>query len=208
MQTDGQLAVTLPRFASERHARSLVDDSRPAIRSWRLKHAKNIEPRLDGERVGQSHVLKFIPSETAKTTVRLHELTIEVSLAATAQPTDVSVQKQVHTYVMKALQKEARAYLPRRLRYLADQYGFRYEKVRFGTPKGRWGSCSSSGTISLNVSLMALEPALIDYVLTHELCHTKHMNHSSDFWKSVETFMPNYKALRKQLKTIQPTISV
>lgn len=208
MQPNGQLAVTLPRFASERHARDLIDSSRPAIRSWRAKHSKNNAPHTDGERIGQSHTLAYIRSEQATTHARLHGLTIEIMLAADAEPTDSAVQDIVQPYILKALQKEARAFLPRRLRYLADMHGFHYEKIRFGTQKGRWGSCSSNGTISLNVGLMALDPELIDYVLIHELCHTKNMNHSAQFWSSVEQCLPDYKARRKRLKTEQPTVSV
>lgn len=208
MQADGQLVVTLPRFASERRAQDLVEQSRPAIRSWRAKHIRNTALHEDGERIGQSHSLKFIQTNRQTTVAKLTNLTLEVELAYGANPHDHDVQQLLQPLIMKALQKEARAYLPRRLSYLAEQYGYEYVNVRYGTQKGRWGSCSNKGTISLNVGLMALAPELIDYVLTHELCHTKHMNHSSNFWAAVETCLPNYKTLRKRLKTEQPAVSV
>ena len=141
-----------------------------------------------------------------ETTVKTSGLVISVEYPETLFHTDAKVQRALRPHLQKALQKEARAYLPRRLSYLADKYGFRYERIRYGTQKGRWGSCSSSGTISLNVGLMLLEPELIDYVLVHELCHTKQMNHSANFWSSVESCIPDYKERRKILKTKNPTL--
>lgn len=208
MQADGQLVVTLPRFAAAHHAKELIDSSRSAIRSWRTKRATKTTTYQAGDRIGQSHILECSTSTSEQSSVRLRGLAVEVRLAQTANLHDPDIQQLIRPFVAKALQKEARAYLPRRLRYLADQYGFLYNKVRFGTQKGRWGSCSSSGTISLNVGLMALNPELIDYVLIHELCHTTHMNHSANFWSLVESCLPDYKVRRKRLKTEQPVVTV
>ena len=203
MQVDGELVVTMPPYGSERHAIDLIDQSRAAIRTWRAKHA-NEPPLGDGDLIGQSHKLRILPSTTSQTTARVKDLVLEVYLAGGQSPSDREVQKIINTQVAKILQKEARAYLPRRLEYLSERYGLHYKSVRFGTQKGRWGSCSTTGTISLNVGLMALDPEIIDYVLTHELCHTRHMNHSADFWALVEQYIPDYKARRKRLKSIQP----
>lgn len=206
MNDDGTLVVTLPRFASLRHAEELIESSRPEIRKWRSKYAKKVSVFNDGDKIGQSHTVKFIPSPRTTPSVTTHGLTITVEYPETLFHTDTKVQKALKPHLEKALQKEARAYLPRRLRYLADTYGFSYARVRYGTQKGRWGSCSSRGTISLNVGLMLLEPELIDYVLIHELCHTKQMNHSDRFWRLVESCLPDYKARRKILKSQHPTL--
>lgn len=208
MQSDGQLVVTLPQFAAERHALELINSSRIAIRSWREKHTAKIVSYAHGDRIGQSHTIEYHATANTHSSAKLRGLTLEVQLAGGANLHDADVQQLIRPLIGKALQKEARAYLPRRLSYLADQHGFTYKKIRFGTQKGRWGSCSSSGTISLNIGLMALDTKLIDYVLIHELCHTKHMNHSTGFWSLVESCLPEYKACRKQLKTEQPTITM
>lgn len=205
MQENGVLSITMPRFASTIHAHKLIEASRPQIRHWKEKSIDNIQVFEHGDQIGRSHTIHFEPYEGLTAKVTTKELVIAVKYPKNMSPRDPAVQASVKPAIKKALQKEARAYLPRRLSYLAEKYDFKYERVRYGTQKGRWGSCSSSGTISLNVGLMLLDIDLIDYVLIHELCHTKQMNHSSDFWSLVEDCLPDYKIRRKTLKSKKPT---
>lgn len=206
MESDGRLVITLPRFASLKHAEKMVDTSRDSIRRWQKKHAAKTIVFQNDDRIGQSHTVKFTPMPIDQTKIRIDNLVINVQHPGDLPSDHQTIQQYLREYVLKALQKEARAYLPRRLRYLAEHFGFDYERVRFGTQKGRWGSCSSKGTISLNVSLMMLDLDLIDYVLVHELCHTKNMNHSLSFWESVEKCLPDYKDRRRRLKAEQPNL--
>jgi predicted metal-dependent hydrolase len=85
------------------------------------------------------------------------------------------------------------------LRQLAVQGGFSFSRLRIRRQRTRWGSCSSRGTLSLNVCLAFLEPAVVRYLLVHELCHTRHMNHSKRFWALVEQHEPDYRQLNRQL---------
>lgn len=105
---------------------------------------------------------------------------------------------------IKALRARAKAWLPRRLAVLAFKRGFVYSGVRLGFQRTRWGSRSSSGTISLNIGLMNVPVELRDYVIWHELSHTKHMNHGPDFWEEVAKHDPDFKAHRKELKNYSP----
>lgn len=206
MDSTGSVSITLPRFASVKHAASLLESSRASIRKWREKHARNTVVFTSGDKVGHSHTIHFSQVDQTKISVTIKDLDIQVRLPLGKRADGPAVQRTVRPYIMKALQKEARAYLPRRLKYLAEQCGFTYARTRFGTQKGRWGSCSSTGTISLNVALMMLSHELIDYVLIHELCHTKQMNHSPNFWKLVEQCLPDYKERRRAIKKYQPFV--
>jgi len=90
----------------------------------------------------------------------------------------------------------AREYLPARVGELAAVHGFRYQKVRVKNQKTRWGSCSSRGNINLNLRLMMAPDAAIDYVIVHELCHLRVLNHSPAFWSLVESCLPDYRRWR------------
>ncbi len=100
----------------------------------------------------------------------------------------------------KRYREAAKEYFPKRADYYAQQLGVSYERIRIAGQKTRWGSCSSKGTLSFNWKLMLAPPKVLDYVVVHEICHLKEMNHSPRFWRLVEELMPDYKEYRKWLK--------
>ncbi len=89
--------------------------------------------------------------------------------------------------------QQAKRYLPQRLTALARQHGFAYKALRIKNQKTRWGSCSAKGNINLNLRLMMAPPAAIDYVILHELCHTRELNHGAAFWAQVARCCPGYQ---------------
>ena len=97
-------------------------------------------------------------------------------------------------------------YLPYRLEYFAKLYNYHYARIRFSHANTRWGSCSSNGTISLNIGLMNLPEKLRDYVLIHELAHLNHMDHSKAFWAEVASHDKNYRDHRRRLKNYSPGV--
>ncbi|MDJ0760338.1 MAG: SprT family zinc-dependent metalloprotease [Woeseiaceae bacterium] len=97
------------------------------------------------------------------------------------------------------LRSEARRTLEPQLELLSDLTGNAYKKLQIRGQKTCWGSHSSTGTISLNYSVLFLAPELVRYLLVHELCHAKHMNHSASYWSLVGRFEPDYKALDRRL---------
>jgi predicted metal-dependent hydrolase len=86
-----------------------------------------------------------------------------------------------------------------RLQQLAQSFGFDFDRLQIRRQRTRWGSCSSSGTISLNVCSLFLRAEVLHYLMIHELCHTRHMNHSQRFWSLVEQCEPGYRQLDKEL---------
>ena len=112
--------------------------------------------------------------------------------------------QRTRDYQKKILMKKAREYLPYRLEYYANLYGYSYGKCRLTHANTRWGSCSSNKTISLNIGLMKLPEVLRDYVILHELAHLNHMDHSRAFWAEVGTHDKRYKIHEKKLKQFNP----
>lgn len=94
----------------------------------------------------------------------------------------------------------AREYFPKRAAYFQPLTGGNYSRITIRDQKTRWGSCSTKGTLSFNWRLMLAPPAVLDYVVVHELCHLTHMNHSAAFWALVESVCPDYRIHRKWLK--------
>jgi predicted metal-dependent hydrolase len=89
--------------------------------------------------------------------------------------------------------------LGRELGQLAQRGGFEYSRLQVRLQRTRWGSCSASGTISLNVCVLFQPADVMRYLLVHELSHTRHMNHSRRFWALVESIEPDYQSLDRQL---------
>lgn len=90
-------------------------------------------------------------------------------------------------------------YIPKRVEYFAAIVGVNYGRITIRNQKTRWGSCSSRGNLNFNCLLMLTPSDIIDYVIVHELCHRKVMNHSPKFWSEVEKVLPDYKIRRKWL---------
>lgn len=94
----------------------------------------------------------------------------------------------------------ARQVLPRKAERFASVLGVRYGRITIRRQRTRWGSCSARGDLSLNCLLMLAPERVQDYVVVHELCHRKHMDHSPRFWAEVERVMPDWRESRRWLR--------
>ena len=95
---------------------------------------------------------------------------------------------------------KAKIFLINKLEELTDKFNFSYNKVSIRNQKTRWGSCSSKNNISLNCNLINLPGKLINYVLLHELVHTRVKNHGADFWQEMGKYLEDPRALNKELR--------
>ena len=202
---DGSLRASIPYYSPEFAVRRLVNGSRDEIRKMLATHnAKN--SYQDGDLIGKTHTLflRKFSGEEIKISNEGNQILVQIPQELAFE--NQLVQSEIRKTVSKILRKQAKAYLPRRIDFLAEKYGFSFEKLRFSHTGTRWGSCSSSGTISLNIALMNLPHHLIDYVIIHELCHTRQMNHSFKFWQEVEKYCPDYKKYVQEIKQFSPSI--
>lgn len=201
---DGRLRVTMPSYAPLLAAKTVIKTSRLQIRKLLDQHQSQFSYTKD-QQIGKSHSL-IIHSTAGATTVKTASTHIIASINENEDIAAAANQQLIRQKIIAALRKEAKSYLPRRLSFLAEEHGFSFKRTKITHASSRWGSCSSTGTISLNIGLMNLPFELIDYVIIHELCHTRHMNHSASFWREVAQFDPGYKIHRAELKRYSPHI--
>ena len=143
--------------------------------------------------------LKDIESFVRKNSAWLkkHLAQVEKNLAAdAASPVQPLTMDEI-----RALADQAMRVIPARVAHFAPLVGVRYGRITIRNQKTRWGSCSSKGNLNFNCLLMLAPPEVLDYVVVHELCHRKEMNHSPRFWAEVAKIIPDYKKYESWLKT-------
>ena len=101
---------------------------------------------------------------------------------------------------LQDLARQASQTLPQRAAFYAQRLGVTYGRITIRSQRTRWGSCSAKGNLNFNCLLMRAPVRVQDYVVVHELCHRKHMNHSPAFWAEVAGILPDYAAQRAWLK--------
>lgn len=131
---------------------------------------------------------------------------ILVSYPAHKPETDAAVQQFIRQAIEATYRLEAKAYLPDRVAYFARKFGFTYTKVVIKKASTRWGSCSATNNINLNLHLMRLPEALRDYVILHELAHTVEKNHGPSFWALLDRISGNARGLDRQMRAYRINI--
>lgn len=185
------LIVVLPKRASNKDALKILNDKS----DWIKKHLSELERKKEkyfycGRKIDMEVQYDIFRK---KTSIKYEGRRLLISV-----PQNYSGSGS--EFYLEWLKEKAENYIPGRVKYFSDEYGFKYRKIKIRNQKTRWGSCTSKGNLSFNAKLMSLNKRLIDYVVIHELCHLKEMNHSKKFWRRVEEIMPDYKELKKKLK--------
>ena len=116
------------------------------------------------------------------------------AIAAAPRPEALTAEE------LQSLAKEAAKTIPERVAHFAPLVGVNYGRITIRSQHTRWGSCSAKGNLNFNCLLMLASPEVRDYVVIHELCHRKELNHSPAFWAQVERLCPDYRTHRKWLK--------
>ena len=149
--------------------------------------------------------LKLETSPLKNFTVSMRDETVVIACPAHADFTTDRVQTLVKNAVMRAMRKKAEEYLPPLVQYWSSLFDLPYNKVTISKARSRWGSCSSKRDISLSFYLMLLPAHLMDYVILHELAHTREINHGPEFWELLNQLTDGKAlALRKELRMHRP----
>ncbi|HVX57231.1 MAG TPA: SprT family zinc-dependent metalloprotease, partial [Candidatus Saccharimonadales bacterium] len=203
VNAEGTVRVSIPAWAPYSAGLNFARSRR----SWILAQRTPDRGLADGQPIGKAHHLQFMPKAgLAKPSGRVRAGAVVVSHPPELPAGDPAVQAAARKAAVRALRAQAEQLLPQRLAALAKMHDFSYGAISVKQLKSRWGSCDQHGNISLNLFLMQLPWECIDYVLLHELTHTRIMRHGPDFWKAMEALQPDVKVLRKRLRGYQPVL--
>jgi predicted metal-dependent hydrolase len=173
---------------------------------WIVKHQERFRERpvaiprtyADGEQLlllGGQYILRVREGKALGVSSRAHDLIVTVRDAAETDQVRAQLAKWYRAVATEVFTQFLADCFP-----LVQPFGVSYPPLRIRVMKSRWGSCNSRGTVTLNVQLVQAPPVLINYVMIHELCHLKHMNHSPAYYALLESILPNYKVLRQTLR--------
>ena len=200
---NGQIKVTMPPWAPYKIALDFVSSKK----DWIKVHKPPTQYLQHERRVGKAHQLVFVPSiKSTRPSSRLKDNQIRITLPAHLDPNSRQSQRTAHKAIERALTEEAAQLLPSRLQKLARQHNFTYKELRIKRLTSRWGSCDQNANITLNCYLMQLPWRLIDYVLLHELTHTKIMAHGPNFWNELDKSVSNLPDIRKEMREHRPSL--
>ncbi len=193
---DGGIKILSPAGIPEEQLLHLVRDNRPLLDRLRRRAAKLNASRLRAE---------FTPG--ARFLLWGREYPLKFSHRVTAFDEAFIIPAGKETEVFAALERFYRRALGRyvdgRIREFSTASGLKFSRIRISGAETRWGSCSSSGTISFSWKLAQCPTRLIDYVIWHELTHLEEMNHSPRFWKKLENHCPGAREMRRELRAFE-----
>ncbi len=195
------LQIVVPRGFNPNQAEQVLQRHK----NWIEKNWRHIQSEATSEPEGPPQQLTLLAiQETWSIQYRLHpdnctRLMIQDNKQLIVQSKATAARK-LKIVLTQWLHEQARTHLFPWLNNLSAQHEFEYSQARIGSATTRWGSCSAKKKIALNYKLLFLPPALVEYVMLHELCHTTHLNHSRHFWGLLKIVNPNCHDLRRQLK--------
>lgn len=200
VKSDGEIVVSMPADTLYRDAIRFVESKS----GWILKQQSKIHAGLtvfapESCFKTRFHRLTITKGNTDRVYNRVGNGVIQIFLPEKVDHELPKVQDFIKRTLVDVMRWEAKIYLPKRLKELAEKHGFNYRNVTIKNTKTRWGSCSSTNNINLNLHLMRVPEHLIDYVLLHELVHTVVKNHGEKFWLLLEQVYPNARKADKEM---------
>lgn len=204
---NGKVEVRVPYYASERAAREFVNSKSEWVEKCLKKNADSFFPPKTESGAeffiaGRPYTLYFYSGGKPVLSDKNY-LYVKISAAR-----EIDVEREKSKAFFKSAAEIFLPYAEKRTREIADFLGYEYKSVRVGYAKTRWGSCGGDNSIIFSVYLGLLPQDLIDYVILHELTHTKVKNHGRDFWLLVCNVMPDAKEKREKLKKYAPFLSI
>lgn len=204
MNRFGELEIVVPKLYKKAPIETILNEKR----AWIERNFCKTLPKKPSEVTTPTYLsLKALNEEwkiECQTTLGKRFKIIErpMQQLVLMLPTDFTIT-ETNKLLQQWLKKYARRHLINRLETLSQMTGLSFQKGIIRGQTSRWGSCSADKVISLNYKLLFLPASLVDYILIHELCHTRHLNHSQRFWALVAKFQPDVMQLRRECRKAQ-----
>jgi predicted metal-dependent hydrolase len=195
VERDGSLTVRAPQHLSQAEIDHFVDRKSDWIARKQAQVAREAPPERryeEGETfpyLGVEHPLRLVSRRKPALALEDGCFTLDRARVAEGQ-----------ALFTEWYRRAARRHLEERVKHFSQLHGFRVGKLRISSARTRWGSCSKKGTLSFTWRLVMAPPEVVDYVVVHELCHLRELNHSKAFWALVASILPDYKVQRTWLK--------
>lgn len=203
---NGKVIVKVPYYVTNKQIEEIVYKKSNWIQKSLEKYNKKnneLKKYQEGEIykiLGEEYILKINYEETNQIKVDITDCNIIINLPFTykMEPNlSNKIEKIINKMYMQIIQKQ----LDYTMKKVTNMVGLAPKKYRVRDMKSAWGSCSSTKNISIALKLIEYSPKAFEYVVLHEVCHLKHMNHSKQFWQMVEGYMPDYKKYKKELNS-------
>ncbi len=195
---NGKVIVKAPIRVKDKDIENVVEEKKKWI--YEKLETLNKEEYKQGSKIlllGKEYPLKikFIKQNTSNIYIENGKMVAEISKKDRKEYAN-KVEELLDDVYMKVAEKE----VDMAMQIVTRIVGIKPNKYRIRKLKTAWGTCTSNKNITINSSLMKYDRTVIQYVVLHEICHLKYMNHSNEFWNMVEKYMKNYKEIRKKLK--------
>jgi len=201
---NGEVVVKAPWYVTNTEIQDAVESKRKWIIDKLEEYQaspRKLKEYVDGEKfqiLGKSYFLNIYFKEINNAKLKVEKGTITVILPldyAEKDNTEIIKKMIDKMYNMIAKQEVEKA-----MKKMTKIVGLAPKEYRIRKVKSEWGSCSSNRKITINQDLIMYSRHAVEYVVLHEICHLRHMNHSKSFWAMVEKYMPDYKEAEKELK--------
>ena len=203
---EGGFAVTVPLGTTWGDVVRGLDALRPRLREVQAKRSErliDLNYRIEMEYFR----LNLVEMDVRRFQARSKPGAMQIICPRDTDFSDFRLQIWLRKVIGEALRKNAKLVLPPRLHALSERYGLPFRQVRINSSSGRWGSCSIRKDINLSYHLLLLPGRLIDYVLLHELAHTRVMSHGAEFWALLDSLTDGRaEALRRELRNYRTSL--
>ncbi len=212
VRSTGEVLVSIPWLYSFSKGEAFLSEKK----EWVIKNLEKLKKKgadrisLQSGTLFSTRNLKYIvlPVKSDRVKVHFHpeEQSVVIGYPEMASLDHPEIRDKIRLNLEGVLRYEAKRYLPDRTRELANELGYSFRKVTIKNNRTNWGSCSGLGNINLNLHLMRLPDRLIDYILVHELVHTKIPNHGPIFKERLRSHFPDAAELDRAIKKFRPVL--